>query len=87
MNSILLWYKPHSSLQWPVKVPVCVAVISKWLGWPGMTSRLNRNSGTQNEWITSGEVRLNRTVSLVGSSSTGSGPGYITPFSVTLYCG
>ena len=41
-----------------MNVPVLVAVIEKWFGWPGMTSRLNRNSGTQNAWITSGEVRL-----------------------------
>ena len=68
-------------------MPVFVSVTSKWFGCPGMTSRLNRKAGTQNEWITSGEVRLNRTVSPVGSSSIGSGPGYMTPLSVTLYCG
>ena len=42
-----------------MNVPVWLAVIEKWFGWPGMTSRLNRNSGTQNAWITSVEVRLN----------------------------
>ena len=57
-----------------MNVPVFVAVIEKWFGWPGMTSRLNRNSGTQNAWITSGEVRLKLTVSPTGISSSGSGP-------------
>ena len=68
-------------------VPVCVSVTSKWFGWPGMTSRLNRNSGTQNEWITSGEVRLNRTVSPGRQLEHRQRPRYITPLSVTLYCG
>ena len=71
-----------------MNVPVFVAVIAKWFGWPGMTSRLNRNSGTQNAWITSGEVRLNWTVSPVGISSTGSGPSpHMFPSLVTgWYC-
>ena len=71
-----------------MKVPVCVAVTWKWFGWPGMTSRLNRNSGTQKAWTTSAEVRLNLTVSPVGISSTGSGPfPYMLPTLVTWYCG
>jgi len=37
-----------------------------------MTSRLNSNGAIQNEWMTSVEVRLNRTVSLVGITSSGS---------------
>src|SRR6516162_3343196 len=55
-----------------MNVPVLVGVTSKWFGWPGMTSRLNSNGTIQNEWMTSVEVRLNRTVSLVGITSSGS---------------
>ena len=47
-----------------------VAVISNWLSREvrlsvpyGMTSRLNRNSGTQNEWMTSSECSMIWTVS------------------------
>src|ERR1700722_1799496 len=71
-----------------MNVPVWVAVIAKWFGWPGMTSRLNRNSGTQNEWITSVEVRLNSIDSPLGISSTGSGPWpHMYPSVVTPYFG
>ncbi len=37
-----------------------------------MTSIFIRNAGTQNEWITSGEFRLTRTVSPTGSHRVGS---------------
>src|SRR5215471_13662003 len=37
-----------------------------------MTSRLNSNGTIQNAWITSVEVRLKRTVRLVGITSNGS---------------
>ena len=38
---------------------------------PGITSRLNRNAGTQNEWMTSGEVSEKRIVVSVGRTSCG----------------
>ena len=37
-----------------------------------MTSRLNSNGTIQNEWMTSVDTRLNRTVSFSGITSTGS---------------
>ena len=75
-----------------------IGVTAKWLAYPGMTSRLNSNGTTQKAWMTSTEVRLNCTVSLVGISSSGrwlvGSPGrHIAPFSVTAcpeliaYCG
>ena len=88
VNSMRLWYRPHNSLQCPRNVPVWVKVTSKWFGWSGMTSRLNKNSGIQNACTTSWEVRLNSTVSPVGISSTGSGPSpHMSPVLVTWYCG
>ena len=54
-----------------MKLPVRIGVTWKWLGCPGITSRLNSNGTIQNEWMTSVEVRLNRTVSLVGITSNG----------------
>ena len=61
-NSIRLWYRPHSSEQRPIELPVLVVVTWKWLGWPGTTSRLNSNGMIQKAWMTSTEIRLNRTV-------------------------
>ena len=55
--------------------PSFVMVTSKVLTRPGMTSRLNRNAGTQNEWMTSGEVSLKRMVVSVGRTSCGGCPG------------
>ena len=62
------WSTPHSSAQRPTNVPVLSMVTSNWLTRPGMTSRLNRNSGTQNEWMTSW-TRSNRMLRSSGSTS------------------
>ena len=68
---------PHSSAHRPTKLPVVVAVNSNWLSRTvevvpyGMTSRLNRNSGTQNEWMTSSECSTTRTLRLTGMTRTG----------------
>src|SRR5262249_10622325 len=64
-------YRPHNSEQRPIELPVWVVVTSKWLGWPGTTSRLNSNGMIQKAWMTSTEVRLKRTVECTGISSTG----------------
>ena len=51
---------------------MCVAVNSNWLGLGiGITSRLNRNSGTQNEWMTSSETSTMRTRLFTGTTITG----------------
>ena len=62
-------FSPHSSAQRPTYSPSLLIVTSKVLARPGMTSRLNRNAGTQNEWMTSGEVSVKRIVVSVGSTS------------------
>src|SRR5215472_15833523 len=51
---------------------VAVGNTSKWFGWSGITSRLKSNGRIQNECTTSLDVRLNRTVSCAGISSSGS---------------
>ena len=70
---------PHNSAHRPTKLPVAIGVISKrlsrvvWvLGAPyGMTSRLNRNCGTQNECTTSSECSTIWTVRPSGITRTG----------------
>ena len=49
---------PQSSAHLPANVPSRVGVRLKPLLRPGMTSILNKNAGTQNEWMTSCERSL-----------------------------
>ncbi len=75
MKSIREWSWPQSSAHFPSYVPIFFGVISNELRLPGMTSSLNRNAGTQNEWMTSSESRVNRTDSPCGRTSVGGLPG------------
>ena len=85
-----------------MKLPVLSGVTVNWFLNPGITWRLNSKSTTQKLWITSTEVRLNRTVSCSGITSSGrcwvaDFGSHISPVCVTclkaalglvtLYCG
>ena len=68
---------PHISAQRPTNAPVLVIsltwkMLSEWLAsGSGITSRLNRNSGTQNAWMTSADAIWNSMRLPVGSTRTG----------------
>ena len=68
---------PHISAQWPTNAPVWL-ISSTWKTLTelfafgsGITSRLNRNSGTQKAWTTSAESSRNSMRLPAGSTSTG----------------
>ena len=66
---------PQSSAHLPAKTPTLFGVSSKEFSRPGITSILNRNCGTQNEWMTSGDLSRKRVFSSTGSHSVGAWSG------------
>ena len=71
------WYGPHSSAQIIGYLPTLVGVKFNIVGWPGMTSCLRRNSGTQKAWITSFDYIFMLTGCPTGTCSS---PEIISPF-------
>ena len=61
--------RPHSSVQITGYVPTLFGVMCS-VGWrPGTVSCFCPNSATQNEWITSFDVKVRRTERFTGSRS------------------
>ena len=75
VNDICQWLSPQYSAQRPTQVPGSFTYTSIWLSIPGMRSRFSRNSGTQNEWMTSRASRRKRTVVPTGSTSSAGSSG------------
>ena len=74
---IIEWYEPQYSAQRPTKDPGrSIFSITQVFFWSffsgsGKTSRLNRNSGIQNEWMTSSECWVKEIGRSVGRTSSG----------------
>ncbi|SHV44709.1 Uncharacterised protein [Mycobacteroides abscessus subsp. abscessus] len=76
-KAIIEWYVPHISTQRPTNAP-SFRILLTWktlsellaLG-SGITSRVNRNGTTRNEWMTSAEASWNSMLLPLGTTSTG----------------
>src|SRR5437660_3546587 len=66
---ITAWPRPQSSVQITGYVPILFGVMCNVGCRPGTVSCFCPNSGTQNEWITSFDVKVKSTERLTGSRS------------------
>src|SRR5947209_896225 len=71
LNVISAWSRPQNCAQRDKNSPVRVGVRSNLFVIPGIASRLKRNAGTQNECVTSCELRSISVVRPTGKYSAG----------------
>ena len=74
-KSIRLWSTPHSSAHRPAYVAGLGRGDLELVVLPGMTSLLNRNAGTQNEWMTSCELQVELAPSCPRAAPAAACPG------------